>query len=116
MKLPNLENAVVPEAKITRYLLSLTHEDGYGKAIFFLEHGFSVDKWEDMVAALLQHAADHDVVKIVPTRFGSNYVIEGTMQLPDKQAGFVRAVWFIEVDGIIPKLATAYPIKEHEND
>jgi hypothetical protein len=39
MKLPNCEQAVVAEAKITRYLLSETHEDGKHKAAFFTHFG-----------------------------------------------------------------------------
>lgn len=35
MTLPHLENAVVPPEKLTKYLLSMTHEDGAGKAAFF---------------------------------------------------------------------------------
>lgn len=41
MKLPNLGNASVPEAKITRYLLSMTHPYGRHKANFFQRFGFS---------------------------------------------------------------------------
>ena len=36
LKLPNYENAVVSEAKITGYLLSTKHRDGRSKAEFFM--------------------------------------------------------------------------------
>jgi hypothetical protein len=51
MKLPNLENAQIPPAKITDYLLSFTHRDGRHKAAFFTRFGFSADNWEIMAAA-----------------------------------------------------------------
>jgi len=35
MKLPNADQAVVPETKITRYLLDLTSPKGKSKAVFF---------------------------------------------------------------------------------
>ncbi|MDB9515317.1 hypothetical protein PN499_29375 [Kamptonema animale CS-326] len=60
MKLPHYERAVVPQKKITEYLLSLTHRDGKSKANFFLRFGFSVYDWEVMAIALLRHAADHE--------------------------------------------------------
>lgn len=41
---PNREKAVVPEFKITRYLLGVTHLDGGGKAHFLIAHGFSPDR------------------------------------------------------------------------
>jgi hypothetical protein len=34
-KLPNYGKAIIPEAKITKYLLCLEHEDGVSKAKFF---------------------------------------------------------------------------------
>ena len=36
MKLPNREEAIVPEAKITLYLLNTQHPKGRGKAKFFV--------------------------------------------------------------------------------
>jgi len=44
MKLPNHEKAVVPKAKITDYLLSLSHRDGCSKAKFFMLFGFSPER------------------------------------------------------------------------
>ena len=55
MKLLNHGKVIVPQAKITRYLLDLTSKDGRGKAIFFLSFGFTLDKWEVLGEALKQH-------------------------------------------------------------
>ena len=63
MKLPNHQTAVVPKAKITDYLLSVEHRDGRGKALFFTRFGFSVGDWQALAAALLEHAADHQVTR-----------------------------------------------------
>jgi hypothetical protein len=54
--LPNASRAVVPEAKITRYLLSETHPAGRSKARFFTAHGFSPAQWEVLATALPDHA------------------------------------------------------------
>ena len=40
MKLPNVEQVIVPRAKIVDYLLSETHRNGRYKAAFFLRFGF----------------------------------------------------------------------------
>lgn len=56
MKLPNVENALVPKPKITDYLLSFTHRDGRSKAQFFIRFGFSAENWETLANALLHHA------------------------------------------------------------
>lgn len=38
--LPNLDRAIVPERKVTAYLLSETHPEGHSKARFCSRHGF----------------------------------------------------------------------------
>ncbi len=58
MKLPNRDKAIVPEAKITGYLLDMEHENGHGKAVFFIHFGFSVAKWDILAQALIRHACD----------------------------------------------------------
>ncbi len=79
MKLPNIEKAVVPKAKITDYLLYPTHRSGCSKAKFFMRFRFSAEPWEICVNALKRHAADNEVVKIEASYFGTKYVIEGTL-------------------------------------
>jgi hypothetical protein len=83
MKLPNVERAVVPMEKLTVYLLSDTHPDGAPKAEFFRQFGFGLDNWQDLAQALLNHAAEHDIVKEEATPFGVRYVIEGPLMAAD---------------------------------
>jgi Domain of unknown function (DUF6883) len=111
VKLPNAERAVVPDRKITHYLLSTTHRDGRHKAEFFRGFGFTLEAWKELAAALLNHARNHEVVEIVPTPFGRNYVVEGLMPAPDGRAPKVRVVWFIANGGETATLATAYPLE-----
>jgi len=56
MKLPNADQAVVPQEKLTEYLLSDTHTDGSPKANFFRSFGFTVTNWQELARALLAHA------------------------------------------------------------
>ncbi|MGO8763717.1 MAG: DUF6883 domain-containing protein, partial [Limisphaerales bacterium] len=83
MKLPNVERAVVPGRKITHYLLSTTHRDGQHKAELFRSFGFQLETWEELATALLEHAREFEVVEIVPTPFGRNFVVEGALPAPD---------------------------------
>ena len=111
MKLPNVDRALVPSEKVTGYLLSTTHRDGRHKAAFFLAFGFSADAWQTLVSALLQHAADREVVNTEVTSFGTRYVVEGTMQTPSGRTPGIRSVWFIEIGQVAPRFVTAYPLE-----
>jgi hypothetical protein len=111
LKLPNYENAVISETKITGYLLSTKHRDGRSKADFFTRLGFSSESWQDLVKALLRHAAENEVAKIEDSPFGTRYVIEGVLLAPDPRGAVVRSVWFIETGEQIPRFVTAYPLQ-----
>ena len=110
MKLPNREQAFVPRAKVTAYLLSLAHEDGRGKAKFFVRFGFQVEEWQTLASALQRHAADYEVTKVEESPFGKRYVIEGAMAAPDGRFPSVRSVWFIRSGEQSPRFVTAYPL------
>ena len=116
MKLPNHEHALVPEQKITTYLLSFVHRDGRSKALFFTLFGFSANEWTVLAAALQRHAADHNVSEITETPFGTSYTVEGWLVAPDGRMPFVRVVCFIETGEATPRLVTAYPVKGPRDD
>jgi hypothetical protein len=111
LKLPNYEQAVVPQRKITDYLLSPNHPDGQSKEKFFTAFGFTISDWEGMANALLYHVADCELAKIENSPFGTRYVVEGSILTPDRRNPLIRSVWFIEDGDSIPKFVTAYPLK-----
>jgi hypothetical protein len=110
VKLPSHENAVIPQRKIAEYLLSSSHRDGRHKAAFFIQFGFSPERWEEMALALRRHAADNEVAKQEDSPFGIRYVIEGPLIAPDGRMPVVRVVWFISTSETTPNLVTAYPL------
>jgi hypothetical protein len=116
VKLPNLQAAVVPEGKITGYLLSTTHRDGRHKAAFFLGFGFAAGDWQNLAAALLRQASEHEVAKVENTLFGTRYVVEGTIGTPGGRSPNIRSVWFVESDQDTPRFVTAYPLEGAGND
>lgn len=109
-KLPNAEQAVVPQLKITHYLLSLTSKKGQTKARFFLSFGFAVEDWETMADALKRHAVTHPVASRRETAYGIHYNVEGDLETPDARNPRVRSVWKIETGETLPVLVTAYPL------
>lgn len=110
MNLPNHQDALAPEEKITKYLLSFTHRDGRSKAKFFARFGFSADNWSEMASVLKRHAAEHEVSQAQATPFGTRYVVEGSLQAPDGRRPAVRSIWFVKTGAAIPRFVTAYPL------
>ena len=108
MHLPNVEQAVVPERKVTRYLLNLSHETGKTKAVFFMAFGFSADAWETLQAALLEHARRYEVTEVVQMPKGIHYILEGALTCPDGRTPIVRAVWRVDEGSYTPRFITAY--------
>jgi hypothetical protein len=58
MKLPNAHFAIVPERKVTEYLLNPSHPAGGSKAAFFLSFGFTRIAWQELAEALQRHALE----------------------------------------------------------
>ena len=112
MKLPNAENAVVPEEKIKYYLLNLRHEEGKGKAKFFIGYGYTLDRWEILKKDLLRHVAEYECIPDELTEYGKKYIIEGHLRAPDGRSYHVRSVWMVYKGKDFPELKTAYPRKE----
>ena len=115
MNLPNCQNAVVPEEKLTGYLLSPTHRDGRHKAVFFAKFGFTADNWRQLAQALLVHAT-RPLARIEESPFGKRYVIEDILQAADGPTPMLRSVWFVETDEDTPRFVTAYPLRSDSDD
>ena len=110
MRLPNREQAIISEHKITEYLLSVSHPYGRHKAAFFMSFGFSTESWRLMASSLLAHAGEYDVTDMDDTEFGTRYTVEGSLRTPDGRRPIVRVVWFVDKGDNRPRLVTAYPV------
>ncbi len=110
MKLPNAELAVVPERKVTHYLLNPAHPAGGSKAWFFLRFGFTAAKWQQLAEVLLRHARENEVVATEPTPHGRRYVVDGPLLAPDGTELNIRSAWFIDAAGAAPRFVTAHPL------
>lgn len=111
MKLPNAELAVVDRAKIVDYLLSETHVVGRHKGAFFRRVGFAASRWQELAAALRNHAIEHEIAREEASPFGQRFVIEGIMQTPTGRTPYVRSIWFVRFEETAPRFVSAYPIK-----
>jgi len=111
MQLPHVDEAHVPESKISGYLLADDHPSGRSKAQFFNSLGFRRDQPAALRRALLQHATDNAVSSVQQTLFGAKYLIDGRISGPTGTASAIRSIWFIEVGERGPRPITAYPLR-----
>ncbi len=109
MKVPGFDRAIVPEGKLTRYLLNPDHPDGGTKARFFVQVGFDEGT---LSTALLRHIREYGITEIEMTFFGIKYGIDGFMESPSGYRFHLRSVWIILNGETIPKLVTAFPSKK----
>ena len=108
-KLPNVDRAIVPGAKLTAYLLSHDHPRGRAKARFLESFGFSRGDCPGLHDALVAHAAAHEVSRQHPSQTGTRYEIGGPLPSPDGRAPVVRVVRFIDTGEDVPRLVTLVP-------
>jgi hypothetical protein len=109
MKLPNSENAIVADAKLTEYLLSTTHPEGKDKAVIFYSRGFSLYRLDELRMSLKNLAKENEVSKVMETIHGMKYVVEGLLETPDERGIVLRTIWMVDRGGTIPRLVSAYP-------
>jgi hypothetical protein len=110
MKLPNAEQAIVQERKITHYLLNRAHPIGGAKAAFFLHHGFTLDQWQVFAERLLGHALENEVVASDENPHGVRYAVDGSLVTPAGKSLNIRTAWFIDYHSQFPRLITAHPL------
>jgi hypothetical protein len=108
-RLPHLDRAVVPEAKIVNYLMSVRHSGGRAKARFLENYGFTAQNWRVLRDAIIAHARANDITASQRTRFGTRYEIDGPLPTPDGRSPIVRVVWFAEAQETVPRLVTLVP-------
>jgi hypothetical protein len=108
-RLPNLDRAIVPQAKLVNYLLNARHSSGRAKARFLEDFGFRARDWIALRDAIIAHAAANDITASHQTGFGTRYEIDGPLPTPDGRAPVVRVVWFVESQETVPRLVTLVP-------
>lgn len=110
MKLPYYKKAFVPAEKINNYLLSLTHEKGKHKAIFFRKLGFDKTNAYLFEKALLKIVHTNPVYSsrdIINNEIclGKSYVVMGIIVGPRGTAN-IKTIWSILKNKRQPSLVT----------
>lgn len=74
LKLPNAENAILPEEKFTRYLLGGNNEKGLAKGRAFTSRlGYDANNWKELQKDIARGAARYPAEEKGATEFGVRY-------------------------------------------
>ena len=109
MMLPNSELAYIPEAKLTKYLLSETHAVGKAKARYFRSLGYTEANADQLANSLLMIAKSEGVSQEAATPYGTKYTVEGEIIAPSGTTARIRTIWVVEPHDKRPRFVTAYP-------
>lgn len=100
---------IVPPAKLTDYLLDPDHPAGGPKAAFFRRFGFSIDRPDVMIAALIAHPDRNPVEATHLDQWGMRYTVRCRIETPDRRDPCILTVWILPPGHGEARLVTAYP-------
>jgi Domain of unknown function (DUF6883) len=109
MTMPNAANAVISEAKLTRYLLDITHRRGAGKAKLLASLGYDSQCWQQLADDLRREHLTADIVELRETAWGPRYEIVAPLTGPSGDTVLFRSIWQIDLGSDCPRLITMYP-------
>lgn len=107
--LPNRDKAFIESPKIQDYLLNTEHPVGGSKANYFMAFGFTLEQWEILRDALLNHVHTAQIIEIRQKKHGISYAMEGKLATPDERDPTIISVWQIDTGQDEPRFITAYP-------
>ena len=108
MSLPNPQQALISQQKITQYLLSSTHPVGRFKAAFFQALGYRLEHWERLEADIRKSLL-HPAISVGRSAYGEKYTITSIWNCPNQKSTQVVTVWIILNGEDFPRFITAYP-------
>jgi hypothetical protein len=96
---------VVPEAKITSYLLR-----DFGKSRFFRLQGYSQQNWTVLQRDLILIAQNFPRRLRLQTKFGHEYEITGDIVAPNGRTIRLKTGWMMDTgETLTMRFVTAYP-------
>ncbi|MDF5721655.1 MAG: hypothetical protein PUP91_14490 [Rhizonema sp. PD37] len=108
MKIP--ENAVIPQEKLTKYLLVFRRKDDKSK--FLEQAGFIQENADDLLKAIRQLAVTNEVQKDNINEYGIFYTVEGNLRGVNGRDLAVVTVWLQSKNDGSFRFITLKPKKE----
>jgi hypothetical protein len=114
--MPNAGRADISETKVLGHLLNAAHPDGASKAAFFTAMGYRKADWRVLRQSLAAIAQTGRICAIAATRHGVKYIIDGVVEVPRGGSAAIRTIWITDGDYDVPRLVTAYPAEERNDE
>lgn len=108
MWLPNPHRAIVGQAKVQLYLLSVDHPQGRFKAAVFNAVGYRAARWQ-VLEADLARTAHEPARRMSDTAFGQKYEVPAILRGPAGGTIGIVVVWLVRWGETFPRLVTAFP-------
>jgi hypothetical protein len=106
VKIPS--DAIIPRAKLTKYLLVPLPEDD--KAKFLEIGGFTQENPDALEAAIRQLIAENDAVEAFTDVFGTRYTVTGTLHGVNGVELEAVTVWIVKIEDTIFRFVTLIPM------
>ncbi|OKH40357.1 hypothetical protein NIES2119_01660 [[Phormidium ambiguum] IAM M-71] len=104
------QDAIISEAKLTKYLLVLLPKDD--KSQFLAQAGYTIENWQQLEQDLREQVLPLEAIQINETEFGVKYRIRGSLIGPNGTTIQVITIWIIDSLDRQTKFVTLFPDKE----
>lgn len=98
-------NAVISEAKLTRYLLVFLEKDDKSK--FLAQAGYTLENWQELEQDLREQILSLEAIPTAQTQYGQKFSITGDLTGRNQYRIRVKTVWIVAQG--ITRFVTLFP-------
>ena len=109
MTVPNADRAIIAAAKLTEYLLNVSHKRGGPKARLLLSVGYQPGDPQRLESDLRTQHLSLDVTRTSVNAYGVVYEIEGPIRTPGGRNVRFCSIWQVDTGTDVPRFITMYP-------
>ena len=109
MTVPNADQAIIAVAKLSTYLLNVSHKRGAAKARLLLSVGYRSDTPETLESDLRTQHLSLNVSRTSQNAYGVVYEIQGPIRTPSGNVVRFCSIWQIDTGTEVPRFITMYP-------
>lgn len=112
MILPRYEEAVMPEAKFTKYALDPTKGDGGKAKGFKTALGYDLSNYQDLIRNIRKNLTNYPAQEVSENEYGKRYQVIMRLQGPNGKTANVLTGWIIDKESGETRLTSVYITKK----